>query len=250
MSENQISLQKTNPVSLLQTALEKGVDTDQLEKLMSLQERWEAKEAKKSFLAALSKFQSLVPSLKKGKTAKVQMKLGGYFSYSYADLGSITKQLKDALQECGLSYRWEFDESNGKMKVTCIVSHLDGHSETTSMEGGLDSSGAKNDIQQKGSTHTYLQRYTLIGALGLSTADEDKDGGGRQPEKETTEEEFLDQWKQVITQVSTRIELNQMYVKNRKVIDSSPKLKEWMKEKQDALKASETPSSNPANVMP
>lgn len=250
MSENQISLQKTNPVSLLQTALEKGVDTDQLEKLMSLQERWEAKEAKKSFLAALSKFQSMVPSLKKGKTAKVQMKSGGYFSYSYADLGSITKQLKEPLQECGLSYRWEFDESNGKMKVTCIVSHLDGHSETTSMEGGLDSSGAKNDIQQKGSTHTYLQRYTLIGALGLSTADEDKDGGGRQPEKETTEEEFFDQWKQVITQVSTRIELNQMYVKNRKVIDSSPKLKEWMKEKQDALKASETPSSNPAKVMP
>ncbi len=47
MSQNQISLQKSNPVTLLQTALEKGVDTEQLEKLMNLQERWEAKEAKK-----------------------------------------------------------------------------------------------------------------------------------------------------------------------------------------------------------
>jgi hypothetical protein len=44
------------------------------------------------------------------------------------------------------------------------------------MSAGADSTGNKNNIQSIGSTRTYLQRYTLVGALGLSTADEDNDG--------------------------------------------------------------------------
>ena len=44
------------------------------------------------------------------------------------------------------------------------------------MSAPADSSGSKNPVQQIGSTMTYLQRYTLIGALGLTTADKDDDG--------------------------------------------------------------------------
>src|SRR5690606_5500273 len=36
-----------------------------------------------------------------------------------------------------------------------------------------DSSGSKNAIQAIGSTLTYLQRYTLIQALGLAASDDD-----------------------------------------------------------------------------
>src|SRR5690606_10591416 len=39
-----------------------------------------------------------------------------------------------------------------------------------------DGSGNKNAIQGIGSTSTYLQRYTLSAAFGLTTADEDDDG--------------------------------------------------------------------------
>lgn len=243
-----------NPLNLLELAINKNADITQLKELMDLQERWERNQAKKSFLAALSKFQTLVPVLKKGKTANVKMQNGGYFSYTYADLGSITQAIKEPLNECGLSFRWEFQEENGKMKVKCLVSHLDGHTETTSMEGAADNSGAKNSIQQKGSTHTYLQRYTLIGALGLSTADQDNDGKSNKPVKNNeepglTEEEILNQWQQTINQVKTQIELSKMYLSNKKAIDGNKQIQAMMKAKETELKG-QPASSNPVNAMP
>ena len=138
---------------------------------MNLQERWNAQQAKKSFLKAMSEFQSKCPVLKKSKTVKFNA-----VQYKYIPLGQITAQIKELLMECGLSYRWETKDSEGKITITCIVSHVDGHSEQNSMMAGKDNSGAKNDIQQIGSTMTYLQRYTLIGALGISSADNDVDG--------------------------------------------------------------------------
>src|SRR5690606_13579685 len=47
------------------------------------------------------------------------------------------------------------------------------HSEENSLAGPADNSGSKNAIQAIGSTLTYLQRYTLIQALGLAAADDD-----------------------------------------------------------------------------
>lgn len=245
---------QNNPPQLLAMAIQKGVDMAQLEKLMDLQERWEAKQAKKAFLDAISKFQTIVPVLSKGKTAKVQTKTGGSFSYKYADLGSIAEAIKKPLNECGLSYRWEFQEANQIMKVTCFISHRDGHTESTSMEAGKDESGAKNAIQQKGSTQTYLQRYTLIGALGLSTADGDNDGKNGTPIKEEnpslTEQEILDQWEQQVSQTTTQIELTSLFIKNKKAVEGSEKIKAIFKAHEQKLKASAKNGSSAKVVMP
>lgn len=243
--KNELTTQQATPATLIERAIEKGADISHLKELMDLQERWEKKEARKSFFDALSHFQTKAPALKKGKTATVTMKAGGQFKYKYADLGSITKEINPILNECGLSYRWEFAETNGKIKCTCLVSHRDGHTETSSMEAGLDTSGYKNDIQQKGSTQTYLQRYTLIGALGLSTADDDSDAKGlpisaKPAEPQPTEEEFVDQWKDSLAQVKSRIELTTLYMKNRKVVDSNDKIKAMFKERQNEIPKSDS----------
>jgi len=234
----------TSPTKLIQIAIEKGVDIAQLEKLMDLQDRWEKKEAKKSFLEAISSFQSSVPYLKKNKIAKIVSKNGaGTFSYKYADIGSIAEQLKKPLRENGLSYRWEFSETNGIMRVTCFISHRDGHTEQTSMEAGKDDSGAKNNIQQKGSTQTYLQRYTLIGALGLSTAEGDNDGNNGTDlnidKKETTEKEVMEQWETLLGQVKNKIELQRLYFKNKNVVDNNDKIKVMFKAREKELTALE-----------
>lgn len=229
------------PAMLLQHALEKGVDMQQLEKLMDLQERWEKKEAKKAFLDAMSLFQTKLPELKKTKVADL-----GVFKYNYADLGSITKAINPILNECGLSYRWDFKEEKEIMEVTCVISHRDGHSEQTTMKGGKDSSGKKNDIQQKGSTHTYLQRYTLIGALGLSTADSDVDGkGAAVSKKDLTDEEILALWQQKVNEAKTRLELKAIYLKEKKKVDADPKIQAIFKERENAL-----PATTPKAVMP
>lgn len=226
------------PLTLLEQALAKGVDLDQMQKLMDLQERWEKKEAKKAFLDALARFQTMVPVIKKTRKANINSQKGNY-SYKFADLGAITGQIKEALKDCGLSYRWEFQPQGGGLKVTCFISHRDGHTETTSMEAGKDMSGGKNDIQQIGSTQTYLQRYTLIGALGLSTADEDNDGRGAQTaqpqQPRLTEEEILNQWQQSVDGVSTRAALKSLFLSNRKAVEGNAKVQAIFKAREEQL---------------
>jgi hypothetical protein len=229
------------PADLLAVAVKKGADLQYLKELMDLQERWERKEAHKSFLDALSRFQSMVPVIKKKKTARINSQKGNY-SYKYADLGEIGEQIKGALNECGLSYRWEFEEKDNKLKVTCFISHRDGHTETSIMDAARDASGGKNDIQQIGSTQTYLQRYTLIGGLGLTTADDDNDAHGHPTtgKVEQSMEEILHQWKQSVNGCKKQVELTSLYLKNRNTVDGSPEIQAIFKAREAELKSVKT----------
>lgn len=163
------------PSNLIAQAIEKGADIQTLEKLMALQERWEATQARKLFFSALSEFQKKVPVLKKTKLVSFKD-----VKYKYAPLSEITKQIQVLLGQCGLTYRWEIKEDAANITVTCIITHNAGHTESTSMSSLADKSGSKNDIQARGSTITYLERYTLLGALGISSADTDLDGRNTQ----------------------------------------------------------------------
>ena len=63
------------------------------------------------------------------------------------------------------------------IRVTCVLSHILGHSERVTLQASPDQSGGKNNIQAVGSTVTYLERYTLLAVTGLATAEQDDDGG-------------------------------------------------------------------------
>jgi len=152
---------------LMELAVTSNADVDKLSKLMDLQERWEAKEANKTFVNAMSKFQSICPPVLKAKSGH---------NCKYATLPSIHAVIKRPLHDCGLTFRYEQSVVKAEMTVKCIVTHEDGHSESTSMTAPMDASGSKNAIQAIGSSNSYLQRYTLIGALGIVTADHDDDG--------------------------------------------------------------------------
>lgn len=184
-----IETEKTYPVPinntpdmLLAKAIEKGVDVEQLSKLMELQEKWFARRAREEYSRAFSKFQSMAPDLQKNKQVSYDHKNGpGKTEYKYQELGDIAKHIREALAECGLSYKWEQteDKQTKEITVTCIVEHVGGHVERgMPLSGQYDNSGNKNMIQQKASTITYLRRYTLTGILGLSSTDVDNDGKG------------------------------------------------------------------------
>lgn len=166
-----VNLPVNQPMRLLELAISSNADVDKLEKLMALQERWNAQEAKKSFLCAMADFQRKCPDIVKRKQGH---------NYLYAPLSDIVNQIREILSSCGLSYRFEQNHDAG-IQVTCIISHADGHSESTTMKAAADTSGSKNAIQAIGSAVQYLMRYTLIGALGITTADIDMDG--RVPQK-------------------------------------------------------------------
>ena len=187
-----ITIQPQDTASrLIEVALTSGADIDKLERLLVMQQTWEAGQARKAFFQALSGFQSNLPPIKKTKEASFPTRTGGHMTYSYASLDDIAEAIRFSLKEYGLSYRFEQRfEPGGFIWVKCIVSHKDGHSEECSMPAMADTSGQKNVIQQIASSITYLRRYTLTGALGIATTDQDLDGaevdsqGGQQQASE------------------------------------------------------------------
>lgn len=155
----------------LAAAVERGVDPATLAKMMDLQDRWEAGQARKAFVAAMSAFKAECPSVI-GKDKRADFG-AGKAKYSYATTGAIVTAITPALSKNGLSLSWETSQATGYVTVTCHVTHSGGHRESATLTGPKDESGGKNPIQMIGSSVHYLQRYTMVSVLGLATADMD-----------------------------------------------------------------------------
>jgi len=167
----------TTPADLLQIAVSQDADLDKLERLMGLQLQWESNEAKKAYNAALAAFKAECPPVL-DKDTEVNFDTGrGRTRYKHATLGGICDVVVPILSKYGLSHDWSCSQSErGQVSVTCHIRHKAGHSESVTLYGPHDASGSKNAIQQIGSTISYLQRYSLQAALGLSTKEQDDDG--------------------------------------------------------------------------
>ena len=163
--------EQTTPAQLIELAINKDLDLEKLSKLMEMKKQWDADQARKAFFLALNEFQATVPEIRKKKEVRFNST-----AYNYAPLADIVRQIKDTCKACGLSYRWEYNDQANFIEVTCLVTHEAGHTERTKMIVNHDESGKKNPIQARGSAIEYGKRYTLIGALGLSTTDSDVDG--------------------------------------------------------------------------
>lgn len=172
----ELSNGSVTPMAILARALEKDASVETLAKLMDLHERWERNEAQKAFVEALAKFKANPPRLEKNKEVDFTTKAGGRVKYKHATLDYVAETLGRELSKYGLSFRWQTQQEGGKIRVTCFLQHQMGHGESVSMEAPADDSGQKNAIQQIGSTVTYLERYTLLAATGMATADQDNDG--------------------------------------------------------------------------
>jgi hypothetical protein len=167
-----IEMTPATPATLLAMAVQQGADLDKLEKLMELQERWEKNEARKSFVSAMNSFKANPPEILKNKHVKF-----GETEYDHATLHHVVDVITQSLSNYGLSHRWTTEQlDGGQIRVTCVLTHVQGHSESTSLQAGADASGKKNNIQALGSTVTYLQRYTLLAATGTAAKGTDDDG--------------------------------------------------------------------------
>ena len=166
---------KVSPSALIELAISKGADLDKLEKLLTLQERYNAIEAKKAYNKAMAEFKACPPDIDKDRTVQYQPKEGKAVKYNHASLYNVTDKINSELSKHGLSASWSVQQ-NGIISVTCRITHVKGHSEETTLSAPSDTSGSKNIIQAIGSTITYLQRYSLLSLTGLATHDQDDDG--------------------------------------------------------------------------
>ncbi|BBB99371.1 ERF family protein [Bradyrhizobium elkanii] len=157
------------PMEMLNRAVSSGASLEMVEKLMTLQERWEAGQARKAFDEAIAGAKAEIPP--------IQRNAKGHNDKRYADFAAIAKVVDPILSRHGLSYRFRTAQGE-RISVTCVLSHKSGHSEETTLSGPADASGSKNAIQAIGSTLTYLQRYSLVQMLGLAASNDDDGKAG------------------------------------------------------------------------
>lgn len=180
-----------NPMQMLGHAVQQGMPIETLRELMQLKKEWEADEARKAFVAAMAAFKANPPEIVKDKHVEFTTSKGTT-AYDHATLGGLCAAIIKGLAAHGISHRWETAQQENRIKVTCVLTHAQGHSESVSLHSESDNSGGKNNIQAIGSAVTYLQRYTLLAATGLAALDQDDDGKGSEPVEYITEKQLAD----------------------------------------------------------
>lgn len=182
-----------DPMQILAAAVERGVDADQLGKLMDLQERYQSNQARIAFSSAMAEFQARCPTILKSKKAD---------RYSYAPLDEILRTIRPHLDACGLSIRFNTRTEGSNITALCAVSHRDGHTETSEFTCPVDPAMKVNDTQKVGSANSYAKRYALCNALNLVGSEFDDDGyaaGQHKPEETPASEEqraYLEEFKE------------------------------------------------------
>lgn len=167
------------PMEMLANAIDKGMAIETIDKLVALAERWDRNTARKAFDEAIAAAKAEIPPIIKNREVDFTSQKGRTH-YRHEDMAEIARTVDPILGRHGLSYRYRVTSNvNEPISVTCILSHRLGHFEETTLHGGRDETGNKNSLQGIGSTITYLQRYTLKAALGLSVShDDDGKAGG------------------------------------------------------------------------
>ena len=120
---NELQTVSSNPAMLLQMAVENGADLDKLEKLMDLQERWEASESRKAYSDAMAGFQSKLEPIVKKRDAH---------NSKYADIDDIAQSSRPILAEFGLASRLPQEQQDNTIRIICGVTHKRGHQDQTS----------------------------------------------------------------------------------------------------------------------
>ena len=167
--QNELQNVEENPLAILGQMDMKTIDPDKVEKLLSLQERWEDRQAEKAYNEALHLFQAECPQIHKDSQAH---------NSSYAKLEKVNRVIRPFMDKHGFSASFDI-ETNGDDRIcgiVCNLRHVAGHSTKSRFPLAPDKSGSKNDIQALGSAQSYGMRYSLAAALGLVFTDEDDDG--------------------------------------------------------------------------
>lgn len=148
-----------------------------LERLHAIAKEERVNAARMAFHRAMAAFRAEMPAITKavagqhGATRKGSRTVG-----MYAPLDVITPVLDPIAAKHGFSYRFDREVREGKDYMLCIVTHTEGHSETSRFPAPSDTAAGKTPLQAIASGETYSKRYALIAAFAITCADPDDDG--------------------------------------------------------------------------
>ncbi|MGN8004328.1 ERF family protein [Acidovorax sp. 22279] len=198
----------TSPAAIMMNALARGADLSQIERMMDLQQQWQRQEAEKAYNLALADFKAENIKITKNKLVDFETRTGRT-TYMHAELAQVVDAVGPALSRHGFGWSWKPEQSNGLIRVSCILRHRLGHQESVTLEARADESGGKNAIQAIVSTTTYLSRHTLKLITGTAESDDDEDDDGASYGHMGTQT-MLEQWTQKVKATKTRAALTQV----------------------------------------
>lgn len=195
MTENALvvrpSAEAANLLAVIsRAATDPAVNVDKMEKLLAMYERVEAKRAERAFSDAMEKTQSEIPQLFRDRE-------NTHKNYRYTTLEELNKAVVPIYTKHGLSLSFgsAAGAPTGYYRITCHVSHVDGHSRDYEADLPTDMVGDKGApnktaIQGFGSTMSYGRRYLTFLIFNISTTDDDDGEYGNSVEKITQEQEL------------------------------------------------------------
>lgn len=162
-------------MAMVRQAVAAGQSLEVIRELKAMAKEMADEEADRAFKAAFAAFKGEVITVVRTRSVNE----GPLRGRKYAELHAFVDAATPALSKHGLSASWETtrDEKDW-IEVTCIVEHALGGRKRVSLGGPPDTGGAKNILQARISTVTYLERATFKMACGLAEQGQDDDGAG------------------------------------------------------------------------
>lgn len=157
-------------------ATDPNIDIEKMERLLAMHERLLAADASKSYSVAMAGAQSeMRPISADANNPQTRSK--------YASYAKLDSALRPVYSKYGFALSFNTEES-GKddvLRVTCRVSHTNGHSERFQIDMPADGKGAKGgDVMTKthatGAAATYGMRYLLKMIFNVAVGEDDTDG--------------------------------------------------------------------------
>lgn len=173
-------------------ARDPSVDMDKFERLMSMRERVMAQEAHRAFLSALAVVQPKLPIIDRNGRIVIREKNSERViqSTAYAKWEDINEAITPVISAEGFTLGFDVGAAtDGKLTVTGILGHSQGHERRTTVTLVHDSTGSKNAVQAVGSSISYGKRYAAGLLLNFTTRGEDDDGKAAAAPSTVTEEQ-------------------------------------------------------------
>ncbi|GAA0603315.1 ERF family protein [Paenochrobactrum glaciei] len=185
------------PMQMAYQLIQGGADLGSVKEMLAVSKELAAEQAKRSFSVAIAGAKAELRPIVKNRDGH---------NTKYADFAAIASAIDPVITKHGLSYRFRTRQIDNRAEVTCIIEHVDGHSEENTLSAPSDNTGNKNAIQAIGSTLTYLQRYSLIQAFGLAIANDDDGRRSGLANAETISKEQVKNLLRLIEETDTDIE--------------------------------------------
>jgi hypothetical protein len=173
MADDKLATVAPNPLALIEAAIAKGIDADQLGKLMDLQERWEKRRAEERFADALAAFQAECPTVFKRRTGDT-----GTYKYKYESFDDVMREAGPILAKYGITPSFDTNHDTEKSIIKLSVRiRVGAHYEDHHFQMPVPANLKVSDPQAYGIALSYAKRYGLKASLNIISTDEpDNDG--------------------------------------------------------------------------